>query len=260
MVSCKLYGRLGNQMFQIAASIAYGLRHEMPFVIQSNTASGSTYPHYFMDRFPKEENDFFSTGEWFHYYHEPDHQYIPIPKYDHIFLDGYFQSEKYFADYREDVLDAFHFDWLPIYNTVSVHVRRGDYLQYPDKHPCVSLGYLRTAIDYFRGRGLKMFLIFSDDVRWVKENLTPSTLGMQDVKLYYVADNGIFSRNELTELEAMSGCEHHIIANSSFSWWGAWLNRKPDKIVIAPDPWFGPGNAHLDTRDLLPAHWIKMPI
>jgi Glycosyl transferase family 11 len=180
-----------------------------------------------------------------------------------IYLDGYWQSPRYFEDIRDVLLKDFTLtEPLPPVITelleqirgtsaVSLHVRRGDYVKNPtvskEFGPC-SLSYYERAVAAVREQiAAPTFFIFSDDPLWVQENLH---LGEKTV---FIAGTGL---RDVDELLLMSACQHNIIANSSFSWWGAWLNQNPAKIVIAPTPWFD--NQPYDTA-LLPTTWTQLP-
>jgi len=186
-----------------------------------------------------------------------------LKKYNQdVFLKGYWQSYKYFTDYEEDIRKLFTFkqklvtqnssllQTIKSQPTISLHVRRGDYIAnktVQQFHGNCSLDYYQNAIQYMAERVSEPnFLIFSDDITWCKDHLKTG-----------------FSQTFVTEGNAdwedmylMSLCQHHIIANSSFSWWGAWLNPSPDKIVIAPKKWLA--GRELDGGDLLPKKWIKL--
>lgn len=179
-----------------------------------------------------------------------------------IFLDGYWQSPKYFDDIRTTLLSDFTLSeplspagstfvsQIQSTESVSIHIRRGDYIKNPKvlkEFGVCSLTYYSAAIKCIVSRHpSSTFFIFSDDIPWVKENLE-----MGD-KAVFVSDQSI---TDFQELILMSTCKHNIIANSSFSWWGAWLNQNPNKTVIAPTPWFE--SAEWD-RSLLPKPWIKL--
>jgi len=178
------------------------------------------------------------------------------------YLTGYWQSEKYFLEIAAQIREDFTFK-LPLenqnselakqinaVNAVSLHVRRGDYILNPQTsvtHGLCSLDYYRAAIRHIAGRVQQPhFFIFSDDIVWVKNNLRI------DFPCQYVDHNqGAESYNDM---RLMSMCQHHIIANSTFSWWGAWLNPRANKIVVAPSRWFV---NQTDVRDLLPQGWVK---
>jgi hypothetical protein len=164
------------------------------------------------------------------------------------YLNGYWQSEKYFLDneyiIREELApnNATQFKLIEKYpdllkESVSLHVRRTDYVNQPQNHPTQTIQYYKDALDII-GYYDKLYIL-SDDIDWCKENLK--------------FDNMVFVQNDsdVEDLWTMSLCKHNIIANSSFSWWGAWLNSNPDKIVVAPSKWFGT-NLNLPIDDLLP--------
>lgn len=181
-----------------------------------------------------------------------------------IKLVGYWQSEKYFVAYRNLILKVFSFHQLPnginrkliskIKKTesVSIHVRRGDYVHVKTTnnfHGVCNVNYYQKAIKYLSGK-LKnpSYYVFSDDIEWCKQNL-----GIKG-NVIYVEHN--LGDKSWEDMRLMSLCKHNIIANSSFSWWGAWLNQNPAKIVIAPKQWFK--DATVNTDDLIPDQWIKM--
>jgi hypothetical protein len=182
---------------------------------------------------------------------------------DDCYLTGYWQSEKYFSDAAAQIREEFTFRQqvngrnaevaalISQVNAVSLHVRRGDYASDPRTaatHGLCSLDYYRAALRHIAEHVPNAHLfVFSDDIPWVKQNL-PLELPC----LYVDHNRGAESFNDM---RLMSMCNHHVIANSSFSWWGAWLNPGPDKIVVAPGRWFANDT---DVRDLLPADWVKL--
>lgn len=180
-----------------------------------------------------------------------------------VYLQGYWQSEKYFSDVAETIRADFAFrNSLSEANAelaarigqtaaVSLHVRRGDYVSNPRTHAAHGLcspEYYRAAVRYVAERiEAPEFFVFSDDIAWVKDNLD---IGY---RCHYIDHNrGMESCNDM---RLMSLCRHHILANSSFSWWGAWLNPRPDKIVVAPGKWFANDN---NVEDLFPAGWATL--
>lgn len=244
-VTCKLWAQTGNQMFMLAAGYAYGIKHNMQFFAPKETIAPHVWKTYF-PQFPTGK----PNGNFFHY-KETEHFYQEIPAKQNIIIEGYFQSEKYFCDYRQEIIDAFQIPYKKLEGFVSVHVRRGDYLKYPDKHPPVTIEYLKEAIQYFIDLGYRSFVVCSDDIKWCREHLMPMEL--RSIVFSYSAGH-----SPIEDLALLSCAEHQIISNSSFSWWGAFLNQNHDKIVIAPKIWFGNGNSHLNTKDLLPESWITM--
>jgi hypothetical protein len=187
---------------------------------------------------------------------------VKIP--NNIYLSGYWQNEKYFKDIEPIIRKEFKLksisseqslkmaDKIQNCNAVNLHIRRGDYISDQTTnqfHGVCSLEYYYMAIQKLSIKIEELhFFIFSDDIPWVRENLKinfPTT---------YVSHNG--TERDYEDLWLMSLCKHHIIANSSFSWWGAWLAENSKKIVIAPQRWFN--NPSIDTSDLLPLSWIKL--
>jgi hypothetical protein len=179
------------------------------------------------------------------------------------YMIGYWQSERYFNEFSAQIRRDFAFPSISDdvnlnlaqrighTNAVSLHVRRGDYASDPKNTSIYNIcapEYYEAAIRHVAERVKDPeFFIFSDDIEWAKKNLViPFT------HTYVSHNSGAASYNDL---RLMSMCKHNIIANSSFSWWGAWLNVNPDRIVVAPAKWFVNGT---DTRDLLPGDWVKL--
>jgi len=180
-----------------------------------------------------------------------------------VYVDGYWQSEKYFSDVEDIIRREFRFRNEPddrnrnmakeISNmeSVSVHVRRADYLSDPKNRifATCSLEYYNTCAAMITEKVPDaQFYIFSDDSNWVKENLH------LDFPATFVTHNDAARAHE--DLRLITLCKHHIIANSSFSWWGAWLSANTEKIVLAPRNWFT--DPSFDSRDLIPSAWIKV--
>lgn len=191
----------------------------------------------------------------------PEVKAIRIP----AFLVGYWQSEKYFSDVADVIRSDFQLksDYTPVRrktladiksaeNAVSVHVRRGDYVSNAKTnaiHGTCDPEWYAAALSEMASRFKDMQLfVFSDDIAWTRENL-PSYPSMTFVE---PQDDG----RDVQDMHLMASCRAHITANSSFSWWGAWLNPRPDKHVIAPAQWFR-SSSH-DARDLIPASWQKL--
>ena len=176
---------------------------------------------------------------------------------------GYWQSERYFLDAQKRIRAEFAFKKpLEGFNaqlansmgnatSVSVHVRRGDYLSNPKNHGLMHVAepsYYQAAISLIVSRVKNPeFYVFSDDMAWAKENI------FFDYPCTYIGHNT--QAESYIDMQLMSKCQHHIIANSSFSWWGAWLNPNMEKIVIAPKLWFRNG---MPDQDLIPSHWTRL--
>lgn len=198
------------------------------------------------------------------YFREKDNHFFNKALFEYsgyIFYEGYFQNEKYFKHIRESLLKSFSLkaqldeqnrsmlEKIKNTNSVSIHVRRGDYvtLDYVNKiNGVCSIEYYQKAIKYI-AKKIKNphFFLFSDDIEWLQENLKPDF----DFTIVDFNNNkGYF------DLELMKNCKHNIIANSSFSWWGAWLNENSDKIIVAPKKWT---NKRQKNR-IVPDNWIKL--
>lgn len=292
MVISNVIGGLGNQMFQYAAARAlslgrnqalrldisgfsnYGLHQgfelqrvfNCPVEIATDVEVRNILGWQFQTRIRQIvgrpqmaafRSNAFVVEPYFHYWSEINQ----VPQ--ECYLTGYWQSEKYFQTHAAVIRADFTFKHLPInrnaqlaelinqVNGVSLHVRRGDYVRNPKTlatHGTCSLEYYQEAVCYIAEKVENpFFYIFSDDVEWVKENLK---IGFP---CHYVDHNrGADSYNDML---LMSLCKHHIIANSSFSWWGAWLNPSTEKIVIAPKKWFA---NQTDVKDLFPSGWVTL--
>lgn len=178
--------------------------------------------------------------------------YIDLPFQEETCYNGFFQSEKYFPD-KEFITNLFSpskfvIDQLSKYNdlltqgtTCAIHVRRGDYLKFSHVHFLQPLDYYKKGIETIKA---DYYLFFSDDLQWCKENFKGSNY-------YFIEDK------DYVELFLMTKCDHNIISNSSFSWWGAWLNENKNKVVIGPNKWFGSAINH-GTSDVIPESWIKI--
>lgn len=182
-----------------------------------------------------------------------------------LYFKGFYQSERFFADIKDDVREAFTFDKRNAnerslrlleqigsdVNAVSLHIRRGDYLlpkHWETTGSICQLSYYQNAIAEMNQRiNHPSYYVFSDDIPWVRENLP-----LENV-VYVDWNKG---EDSWQDMMLMSCCRHHIICNSTFSWWGAWLNPREDKIVIAPNRWF----RHCETPNIYPAGWLTVAI
>ncbi len=228
-------GRLGNCLFQISTTIATAKQNKTDYL----------FPHWEYEKDFNLHSCFSSHINPTKTYQEKAFHYDPIPPTQHTDLVGYWQSWRYFESCKNDILNLFtpihHFEREP--GLCSIHVRRGDYLKFQDCHPLMEMNYYTRAMEK---SGCQKFLMFSDDMEWVKK--------------WFVGDIYEYSENTdpAVDLAMMvKRCESNIICNSSFSWWGAYLNQSQNKTVVAPQKWFGPKLPH-NTKDLLPEEWIKI--
>lgn len=177
--------------------------------------------------------------------------YSPIPFMEGgVLLRGFFQSLRHFDNAEPEVKQAFRLNINPI-DKVSIHIRRGDYLATNQQtFAPIDMNYLNQAINIFKGYGKADFIIFSDDIQWCKENLT-------DPDCKFTFSEG---QNEFNDLSLMASCTDHIIANSTFSWVGAYLGHNENKVVVTPHNeapnWFA--HSKMNTTHLLPESWMKI--
>ena len=191
---------------------------------------------------------------------DPNFNSLQLP----IYLDGYWQSEKYFNNCEKEIRKEFTIksslseetkkliNLIKKCNSVSLHIRRGDYVTNKKTykvHGVIDLNYYKKSISYLNSLQSDLkFFIFSDDVEWVRNNFSWLK------NCTYVGHNN--ADNNYQDLNLMSYCKHHIIANSTFSWWGAWLSNNKNKIVITPKNWFN--NLKSTETDLIPKDWVVL--
>lgn len=239
LISCNLMGGLGNQLFQAAHAVAQGITHnrDVVFVPRSWTPlQGRQTENYVNNIFRNLK--FVDNIDGFERIVEGPWEYSEVPvKGGNIVFDGYFQSSKNFSPHFDRIrnifspTDEFISEMLEKYpelkqeNTVSLHIRKGDFLMNPDIHPSIGLSYVKRCFELL-GETNHIF-VFSDDKSWAKENLQ-------------MINSTFVDEEDYKELWLMSLCKNNIISNSSFSWWGSFLNKNPNKKVFAPSIWFGP--------------------
>lgn len=218
-----LMGRCGNQFYQIATTYAYSLKHNLDFFV-TDTAKNCDNDAYYFRGLP-------TKNLWNFDYHEKRHPndlaiYEELQRMENVCLIGYWQSFDYFNEYREEILKLFNLPYDMKKGYVSLHIRRGDYLELPEKLSVLPKKYYDKAMEIF-GKDYT-YLIFSDDIEWCKtffndENFSGYKFEFSEGK------------TELEDLSLMSSCEHNICANSTFSYSASWFNRNPNKKVITPD-------------------------
>lgn len=228
-----IQGGLGNQMFQYAAGLAVSKRLQEPLYINNSFYEANKSRQYELGVFPisatvSNEQEKLIQEKGFR------HQEIT----ESGMMVGYWQSEKYFADIADQVRKEFYLPKASVEDDiVAVTVRRGDYLSLPDVFHNLGDSYYRDALEIFPDHTV---VVFSDDPAWCTENLE-------------WADYVMPCNTAVTDLSLLSSFKNHIIANSSFGWWGAWLAN--GNTVVAPRDWFTNG---LDTTDLIPDRWIRI--
>jgi hypothetical protein len=286
MIVTRLLGGLGNQMFQYAVGRALALQRAADLYLDCSwyeqSHPGSTPRRYelhhlqtvqrFAGRFvrwkfrqARQKRSLFLRQ--YAYVEQPsrsfDARLLELQK-RHVYLDGYWQCEHYFSSVRSSLLRDFRLvseatgqnaellAEIAECNAVALHVRRGDYVQNEhthNVHGTCSLEYYRDAVAYILARVARpRFFVFSDEPDWVRRNL------QIEAEVRHISHNHPDLGHE--DLRLMAHCKHFIIANSSFSWWGAWLSTHADKLVLAPRRWFAdPGR---DEGDIVPTSWIRV--
>jgi hypothetical protein len=233
------YGRMGNAMFQIATTIGYAKMYGEDF----------QFPYWEYCKYYNLPLEKFGCNiKVSNKYDEKRFSYDLIPHIQNCDLSGYFQSWKYFShceDYIREIFTPKKYENPAMFRSMcAVHVRRGDYNNLPDYHPVLGMDYYNEAMSRISAT---KFLIFSDDPVWCKCNFKGSKCVVTELG------------DVVTDLSMMMACENQIIANSSFSWWAAWLNSNKNKLVVAPRKWFGPKLAFdHPTDDLIPENWIRI--
>ena len=286
----KFNGGLGNQMFQFAFARALESKTEIPTLMDMSFFDKKYARQYELDIFYTKVcavKDFWTKfrlqliwkmrkrlhGKKFlgmNFYCEPHFQYDKnLFKLDSsTYIEGFFQSEKYFKDIGNELREDFQFKNPPdkknqeliekinATNSISLHIRRGDYVQkkrYQNLYATCSLEYYKMGVEYIVSNPPSPSLpptlfIFSDDIEWVKENLK------LPYECVFVSHNT--GAKSFEDMRLMSLCKHNVIANSSFSWWGAWLNNNKEKIVIAPEKWFN--DEKIVQTDVIPDSWVRL--
>jgi len=254
-------GRLGNQMFQYATLLGIAEKHGYEFYIPPSDFNDPLYDHQLLEVFTlqnlKKENikKLYGVEQIKESSFRFDSTFFETCP-DNVDIFGYFQTEKYFLHVANKVKEDFTFkeeiihevndylNQLKSNEIISIHIRRGDYLKYP-WHGCCSLEYYEKALSLIDNN--IPVIIFSDDSEWcLQQKLFESDR-------FYVSE----SNTNYFDLCLMSMCNYHIIANSSFSWWGAWLANS--KCVYSPKLWFGPPlKEQNDISDLIPDRWIQL--
>ena len=264
VVSVNIGGGLGNMMFQAAFAYAFSMEKNCNYELLNFDLSCYNNKTW-LGRHGLYSNNIFKwfdlstkAGECVVIPDSPFHYEIPpFYKNKKNIYRGYYQSYKYFGSFVNEVKSIYYPSKNEIENLkikynlkfedfISLHVRRGDYISQQDNHPVLPILYYNRCIEYFGSK--KNYLIFSDDIEWCKQE-------------FNWIPNVFFVENELdfNSIYIMANCSHHIISNSSFSFWGAWLNHK-EKQILRPDVWFGKNYSCLNISDIAPKEWKTISI
>ena len=253
----QLTGQLGNQLFVIAATVSLALDHDAipvfpDFLFDKTNGIPLNFEKVFYHLNTTKPGDLYE-------YHEPFYHYAPIPYIENMRLCGYFQSEKYFKHHKEEILELFaprleikeyieskYKDLLLHPNIVSVHLR-SYYDHDPSQEVFIQYGkeYCEKAMTLFPEDTL--FVVFSNKMEQCKKELA----SINRPKVFIECESYYY------DLYLMSLCKHNIICNSSFSWWAAYLNSNPEKIIVAPPRWYTPKSG-LNDEDIVPEEWIRL--
>lgn len=289
MIIIRLFGGLGNQMFQYAAGRRLAYHTNTDLYLDATWFLNNSLRKYDLDVFKinaaiaspdllKCESLSFKSiiklgGRHFSFgktsirvirEKAPTFQKNILLLHNNMYLDGYWQSEKYFEEIANLISEEFSFitppspanqeliDEIAGCNSVCVHIRRGDYISHPETrriHFVCDVEYYKRAIEMITKQVENpSFFIFSDDLDWSKKHV------VSDFPIKYISHNPPEQGHE--DLRLMIQCKNHIIANSSFSWWGAWLGKKQGQIVIAPKKWYAVEK--YSSKDKIPNQWQKI--
>lgn len=244
MVTFNNAGRFGNWFMECCTMIAYALRHNLDFTVPSQTHDPYWNPIYCPHLINPSWNPHI---EKIHLW-ENGHQFQELPfeeswRDKNIIIEGYRQSEKYFKDFRNEILYLLDFPYKKKEGYVSIHQRHGDYRHLREKHPELTIDYFKRAMEMFPGYKFK---VFSDDIPLCKEEF-------KDLDVEYSTNN-----SELEDFIEMQCCEHFICSASTFAWASMWYSRSENKKVIFPKHWFTEGWGGLNTDDIVPEWCIKI--
>lgn len=259
MIVVRLLGGMGNQLFQRAYGMALSARgYEVSF--DKSALIEGTHREYSLEEYfdlPLKD----SIGQCI-YEKSLAFDVDKLYPADNTTLVGYWQSEKYFIEQADRLRSRFNNHWMhkplqplekevwgEIYksNSVFMHVRRQDYVGLQHFHGMPTLDYYREAAEIIRSKTYKpTFFVFSDDTAWCKENFS------SDFRI-------VEGTNKYEDLRLMAGCKHAVVANSSFSWWGAWIgDNQLGREVIAPKRWFAADKDKADDTDIVPERWLRI--
>ena len=289
MIIVQLTGGLGNQLFQYAMGRALAIKNNCELKLDLSFFENYDWHEYSLDSFQtinniatkdeiekikKLNNSFFKKLERKIFrtksclvveeslLFNPDYLKLKNP----VYLIGYWQCEEYFKKYKEQIKQDLQIIILPSKEnsnflerinsseSVSLHIRRGNFItvDYVNQvHGTCSMEYYLEAVKFIANKCSEpVFYIFSDDISWAKKNFVlPFEIEFVDIN---------DEKTDYEDLRLMYNCKHHIIANSTFSWWGAWLKDMPDKIVVAPKKWFAQKDKNMAAGTIIPKNWITI--
>ncbi len=276
IITCNLMGGLGNQLFEIFTTISYAIEYGQQFRFANietigfgNMTIRKTFWNSFLSRLKP-----FTMAEFpqMMLLKEKSFEYNKLPVNDflhqNIIIYGYFQSYKYFEKYYRQICRIIDLEMMQINllqkldisntldNTVSMHFRIGDYKLHPTIYPILNKAYYNLSLKLITEKHfIKTVMYFCEEEDAIEVFKTIQYLSKQFKEIEFVRGNNTLEDWE--QMLLMSCCHHNIIANSTFSWWGAYFNNWEDKMVCYPAKWFGPDLPH-NTKDLFPENWHKI--
>jgi hypothetical protein len=244
--------RFGNQLFFVASTMGIATKNNTEYAFTSDMGhSGINYQSIFKNSLPK------TTYIPEKKYYQEQFCYYDVILNEDTEIIGYFQSEKYFKhieslvrkqfEFKDEIIDFVKSKHPNISESCTIHIRRGDYISQPNHHPLIPIEYYTNYINNYSEGNI---YIFSDDIEWAKEQF----IGDRYIFPFFEQDN------DLNCFVLMSLSKNSLIANSTYSWWAAWLNQNPNKKIYTPDhtKWFGISYNNLDTKDLIPDSWTQI--
>jgi len=274
-------GGLGNQLFQIFNCIAYSMKYNVPYVfkytetLDIGTSIRKTYWRTLLFKIFDKTNPNLDYNS-FHCFKENGFRYQEIQGHlQNTLFYGYFQSYKYFEQFKTKILDLLNIRelqneiitntyssfFVPDKKTVSIHFRLGDYKSIQDFHPLLPYEYYKNALETIpKDSEIKYRVLYfceCQDNTIVENMVNRLKQHFPQIDEFLKVDDTI---DDWKQMLIMSCCDINVIANSTFSWWGAYLNRNTDNIVLYPSIWFGPKLQHHNLQDLFPLNWIKIVI
>lgn len=276
MITIDLRGGLGNQLFQIFTILAYSYEHNKETVFLQKQISNGHRKKTYWDCFLSNLQPYLRCPKvviFSKIFKESAFHYKKIPSHlDNTYFHGYFQSWKYFNCYKKEIFELITLEkqqqfvrdklstkWKDVDNCVSMHFRIGDYKQAQKFHSIMSIEYYSKALTELLSKTCKddwvvMIVCEEEDIDEVYAKTDIIKKEFPNIRFERLDENF----EDWEQMIAMSLCRHNIIANSTFSWFGAYFNSNIDKLVYYPSEWFGPAQKHLDTNDICPPDWIKV--
>jgi hypothetical protein len=273
MITANLNGGLGNQLFQIFNLINYSLSNKIEFYFNPQNQKKNERPFYW-NNFLKSLKPFIKSIKIQHSYKEQNFNYIEHPTYETINnsfkFEGYFQSYKYFISNEKEIFKIINLysqrddvknKYKQVYNfenCISIHFRIGDYKNKQMYHPILNVNYYINSLKYILGKNNNIcnVLYFYEENDSIIVNSKIDIMRIEHSNITFKPINTNIPDYE--QLLLMSLCNHNIIANSTFSWWGAYFNLNENKIVCYPNTWFGPSFSDKSCNDLFPDTWYKI--